>query len=1419
MSLQPGSAYVNYLAVKKLLPLDEQANPYPSNTIFAVDASGVLSGYDPIDWFTEIGLPNTGTLEEQIISTIGIIDYGLSSTLYGLVSTSQIVNQYILASSLSSTVAGLTTTTGVTQAQFENRIKNLAAEGYVSSTQLASTVAGLGSAGYLSTSADGTLHVRALSTGSVALSTLRLIDIANPTSNKLLYNSGGGLYFGGSLLGGAVTDLSLNTLGVSTVVVSRSLTAPITYSEVVSSAVVNVESVVHIERNSLLRSWIVGGQFTPSNSFGLQRSTDDGASWGNATVLFNTTGKINNVVHLNGIWYALGQFGTPTPINQGIYYSVNDGISWASLPAPSGGQSFSNSDLYGIAYNGTSYMLVGQRSSAPRIWISSNGINWTYITSPSNITDIRNVFYNGVYWIIYGNGVGPLQYSVDGSSWTAASGFSGGATENLTNCAYNGFTMAVTDSANSQLFYSEDKGVSWTAVPTNSPTQAVAWNGTYFVASTTSEIIYSRDGKTWAVATTTTETVVSIFWNGRSFHAVGATTSYLQSTDGLTWTTAASIPNYQAQSAISYSVYTGDDIITENARYYGVDVPHYYDSTNQIFTGPDRLVLNNTITIKDGAVGIIKGDPQFHLDVEGAIRASTLSISTIQLADPLGQTIMSAYDGMILLNNIPIVQSTVEGLGQTYVSIPSLTSTVEGLGQTYVSIPSLTSTVEGLGQTYVSIPSLTSTVQGLGQTYVSIPSLTSTVQGLGQTYISIPSLTSTVEGLGQTYVSIPSLTSTVEGLGQTYVSIPSLTSTVEGLGQTYVSIPSLTSTVEGLGQTYISIPSLTSTVEGLGQTYVSIPSLISTVEGLGRIYLSAADMSGSLNLISTVEGLGQIYISTDALTSTVEGLGQTYVSIPSLISTVEGLGQIYKSTADVSGALNLISTVAGLGQIYISTDALTSTVEGLGQIYISIPSLTSTVEGLGQLYLSTESLTSTVANLGMIYVSTESLTSTVAGLGQKYVSTDYLTYQLKNLGNYIGPNNGYVSTATLTAAMQQVKDDLIGAATGTFLTLSKISSIIGDASGENVVAALLSSIYDVNVGLSTVAKIMQAQIDDISGSLHEQIYDISSALYTNFVQYPYLNTSLASTVAGLGTVSYLSTPSLTSTVTGLGQRYISIPSLTSTVEGLGQIYLSTNPGQPSTVAGLGTAGYVSSLSLVSTVAGLGSASYISTFSLTSTVAGLDNARTSTLRSWFPSTVVGLGSAGYISTQSLTSTVAGLPAARLGFISTSGTQGLSTNYFTYMNGVMTTGTNGLTYTVSTTTNFYVQPRPAAVPHPILNTWAEDICGNTTATATITPDCLFNNYFYTLTNPGGTPTLSLTFGSNNIPSGKVFGVNLFLTNGGTSFTLPTTSGTAAIRWPGATAPTTTGTNGRIDIFNFVTYDTGTSWFGFVAGKNYQ
>ena len=144
--------------------------------------------------------------------------------------------------------------------------------------------------------------------------------------------------------------------------------------------------------------------------------------------------------------------------------------------------------------------------------------------------------------------------------------------------------------------------------------------------------------------------------------------------------------------------------------------------------------------------------------------------------------------------------------------------------------------------------------------------------------------------------------------------------------------------------------------------------------------------------------------------------------------------------------------------------------------------------------------------------------------------------------------------------------------------------------------------------------------------------------------------SLVSTTLGLQTYisTFIDTRELASTVTNFISSTFFASQLTSTVAGLGTVgYLSTSQ-LVSTVTGLGTIGYVSTPSLVSTVRGLGTAGYISSASLLGLVSTpnlLNLVSTNYFTSQLVSTVAGLGQAGYISSLSTITLSTGTLIAR------------------------------------------------------------------------------------------------------------------------------------------------------------------------------
>ena len=84
---------------------------------------------------------------------------------------------------------------------------------------------------------------------------------------------------------------------------------------------------------------------------------------------------------------------------------------------------------------------------------------------------------------------------------------------------------------------------------------------------------------------------------------------------------------------------------------------------------------------------------------------------------------------------------------------------------------------------------------------------------------------------------------------------------------------------------------------------------------------------------------------------------------------------------------------------------------------------------------------------------------------------------------------------------------------------------------------------------------------------------------------------------------------------------------------------------------------------------------------------------------------------------------------------------------------------------------------------------------------------DNFTHTLTE-----NVTYTF-SNPAASGKVSAFSLKVTQDSTTRTI---QWPATVDWGNATAPTPTGTSGGVDIYIFITYDGGSTYYGFAAGQ---
>jgi hypothetical protein len=274
---------------------------------------------------------------------------------------------------------------------------------------------------------------------------------------------------------------------------------------------------------------------------------------------------------------------------------------------------------------------------------------------------------------------------------------------------------------------------------------------------------------------------------------------------------------------------------------------------------------------------------------------------------------------------------------------------------------------------------------------------------------------------------------------------------------------------------------------------------------------------------------------------------------------------------------------------------------------ISTPQLTSSLIGLGSMgYLSSGTIN---------IISTLELTSSLQGLGSMgYISSAQLTSTAQGLTTYI---NSFIDPLELASS-------ITGLGTVQFI------SSIGLLSTSQGLANYITSFIDPLELASTVTGLGTAQ------------YVSTTVTATNVI--------FTSSLVGLGSMGYISTPQLTSSLQGLAYMgYMS----SSLVQGTG-ISL-TNGNKSITIANTGVLSITqgTGISISGSAGNYTITATVATADLVSTTSGIQSLQISSLTS----SLVGLGTLGYlssgtinlISTPQLTSSLVGLGS--LGYLST------------------------------------------------------------------------------------------------------------------------------------------------------------------------
>jgi hypothetical protein len=269
-----------------------------------------------------------------------------------------------------------------------------------------------------------------------------------------------------------------------------------------------------------------------------------------------------------------------------------------------------------------------------------------------------------------------------------------------------------------------------------------------------------------------------------------------------------------------------------------------------------------------------------------------------------------------------------------------------------------------------------------------------------------------------------------------------------------------------------------------------------------------------------------------------------FLSTLGVPTSITSLGQIYNSTILVAGT-----------NITFSSNANQITINGGSGI--AATDLTSTTMGLGTLgYLSTTQLVSTIVNLGQIYNST----ILVAGTNITFSSN---VNQITINGQACGGGGDIVATDLTSTTM--------GLGTLGYLSTSQLASTI-----VNLGQIYNSTILVAGTNISFTSNANQITINGEAGGGGGDVTAIN----------------LTSTTMGLGSLGYLSTTQLASTIVNLGQIY------NSTILVAGTNISFTSNANQITINGQagGGGGDVTALNLTSTTKGLGSLGYLSSIS-------------------------------------------------------------------------------------------------------------------------------------------------------------------------------------------------------------------------------
>lgn len=223
------------------------------------------------------------------------------------------------------------------------------------------------------------------------------------------------------------------------------------------------------------------------------------------------------------------------------------------------------------------------------------------------------VAYGNGEYIVVKNGSTKTAHSTDGATWTEVDLDTSLAYGNPYIAYGNNTFVMINTISNYNIWYSTDKGATWTKLTVSYQPKGLCFgDGKFVVVGENGKIYTSTDGETWTEESTTPSTInnaLLIAYNGSKYVILTSSTTAYYSDDAVTWTSTTQ-PNFLGS-------YGGNYIATGNGKF----IASYY-SSKKIAYSADGTTWTE-ITLDSNGGGVAYGDGKFVICGASEIFVST----------------------------------------------------------------------------------------------------------------------------------------------------------------------------------------------------------------------------------------------------------------------------------------------------------------------------------------------------------------------------------------------------------------------------------------------------------------------------------------------------------------------------------------------------------------------------------------------------------------------------------------------------------------------------------------------------------------------------------------------------------------------------------------------------------------------------